>query len=108
MAKLDNIHTKLLQAASLLDEAARDMRDGTRMPPEYIAKIGAAMAEVMMVRHQIYVLRPDLMPAYLRGADSIAGDEVDGTSAGASGRIAGTDSGDKPGGTSSSTGKDSS
>ncbi len=82
MAKLDSIHTKLLQAASLLDEAARDMRDGTRMPPEYIAKIGAAMAEVMMVRHQIYVLRPDLMPAYLRSADSIAADEADGASKG--------------------------
>lgn len=77
MAKLDNIHAKLLQAASLLDEAARDMRDGTRMPPEYVAKIGAAMAEVMMVRHQIYVLRPDLMPAYLRGADSIAAEGGD-------------------------------
>ena len=69
MAKLDNIHGKLLQAASLLDEAAREMRDGTGMPPECVAKIGAAMAEVMMVRHQIYVLRPDLMPGYLRGED---------------------------------------
>ena len=69
MAKLDNIHAKLLQAASLLDDAARDMREGTGMPPEQVAKIGAAMAEVMMVRHQIYLLRPDLMPAYLRGTD---------------------------------------
>ena len=73
MAKLDQIHGKLLQAASLLDEAAREMRDGTGMPPEYVAKIGAAMAEVMMVRHQIYVLRPDLMPSYLRGPRSAAG-----------------------------------
>lgn len=70
MAKLDNIHGKLLQAAALLDEAARELREGTGMPPESVAKIGAAMAEVMMVRHQIYVLRPDLMPAYLRGARS--------------------------------------
>ena len=68
MAKLDNIHTKLIDAARLLDEAAREMRDGTGMPPEHIAKIGAAMAEVMMVRHQIYVLRPDLMPSYLKDA----------------------------------------
>ena len=68
MAKLDNIHTKLIDAAKLLDEAAREMRDGTGMPPEQIAKIGAAMAEVMMVRHQIYVLRPDLMPSYLKDA----------------------------------------
>ena len=72
MAKLDHIHGKLLQAAALLDEAAREMRDGTGMPPEYVAKIGAAMAEVMMVRHQIYVLRPDLMPSYLRGPHGAA------------------------------------
>ena len=70
MAKLDTIHAKLMDAAKLLDEAAREMRDGTGMPPEQIAKIGAAMAEVMMVRHQIYVLRPDLMPGYLKGGDS--------------------------------------
>ena len=70
MAKLDNIHAKLLEAASLLDDAAREMRDGTGMPPEYVAKIGAAMAEVMMVRHQIYLLRPDLMPGYLRAPDA--------------------------------------
>ena len=69
MAKLDNIHAKLLEAASLLDDAAREMREGTGMPPEHVAKIGAAMAEVMMVRHQIYVLRPDLMPDYLKGRD---------------------------------------
>ena len=80
MAKLDNIHSKLLQAAALLDEAAREMREGTGMPPEYVAKIGAAMAEVMMVRHQIYVLRPDLMPSYLRGPRSGADDGVDGGS----------------------------
>ena len=34
MAKLDNIHTKLIDASRLLDEAAREMRDGTGMPPE--------------------------------------------------------------------------
>ena len=75
MAKLDNIHAKLIEAASLLNEAARDMRDGTGMPPESLAKIGAAMAEVMMVRHQIYVLRPDLMPAYLRSTGGAAKDK---------------------------------
>ena len=67
MAKLDNIHAKLMDAARLLDEAAREMRDGTGMPAEQVAKIGAAMAEVMLVRHQIYILRPDLMPGYLKG-----------------------------------------
>ena len=68
MAKLDNIHAKLIEAAKLLDDAAREMRDGTGMPPEQVAKIGAAMAEVMLVRHQIYLLRPDLMPSYLKDA----------------------------------------
>ncbi|MBL8380849.1 MAG: hypothetical protein JNM79_23465 [Burkholderiales bacterium] len=69
MAKLDDIHGKLIEAARLLDAAARDMRDGTGMPAEQVAKIGAAMAEVMLVRHQIYVLRPDLMPGYLKGGE---------------------------------------
>ncbi|MBL8382814.1 MAG: hypothetical protein JNM90_07065 [Burkholderiales bacterium] len=69
MAKLDDIHAKLIEASRLLDEAARDMREGTGMPPEQVAKIGSAMAEVMLVRHQIYVLRPDLMPGYLRGGE---------------------------------------
>jgi len=69
MAKLDNIHTKLIEASKLLDEAAREMRDGTGMPPEQVAKVGAAIAEVMLVRHQIYILRPDLMPGYLKGGE---------------------------------------
>ena len=69
MAKLDNIHTKLIDASRLLDEAAREMRDGTGMPPEQVAKVGTAIAEVMLVRHQIYILRPDLMPGYLKGEE---------------------------------------
>ncbi len=69
MAKLDAIHTKLIDASKLLDEAARDMRDGTGMPSEQVARIGSAMAELMLVRHQIYLLRPDLMPAYLKGEE---------------------------------------
>ena len=69
MAKLDNIHSKLIEAAKLLDEAAREMRDGTGMPPEQVAKVGTAIAEVMLVRHQIYILRPDLMPGYLKGGE---------------------------------------
>lgn len=69
MAKLDDIHAKLIEASRLLDAAAREMREGTGMPKEPVGKIGAAIAEVMLVRHQIYVLRPDLMPGYLKEAD---------------------------------------
>jgi hypothetical protein len=75
MAKLDNIHAKLIEASRLLDEAAREMREGTGMPMEQISKVGAAIAEVMLVRHQIYVLRPDLMPGYLK--DAAAGEDED-------------------------------
>ena len=67
MARLDNIHAKLIDASKLLDEAAREMRDGTEMAPEQVAKIGTAIAELMLVRHQIYMVRPDLMPGYLKG-----------------------------------------
>jgi hypothetical protein len=73
MAKLDNIHAKLIEASNLLDEAAREMRGlgsntggNEGLPIEQVAKIGAAMAEVMLVRHQIYMQRPDLMPGYLQ------------------------------------------
>ena len=75
MAKLDNIHAKLIEASRLLDQAAQEMRDGTGMPVEQVGKIGTAMAEVMLVRHQIYLLRPDLMPGYLKDSDSEAKDE---------------------------------
>lgn len=69
MARLDDIHSKLIEASKLLDAAAREMRDGTGMPPEQVAKVGTAIAEVMLVRHQIYILRPDLMPGYLKGGE---------------------------------------
>ena len=69
MAKLDDIHAKLTAASALLAEAARDMREGTGLPAEQVARMGAAIAEIMLVRHQIYMLRPDLMPAYLKGED---------------------------------------
>jgi len=69
MARLDDIHSKLIEASKLLDDAAREMRDGTGMPPEQVAKVGTAIAEVMLVRHQIYMLRPDLMPGYLKGGE---------------------------------------
>ena len=82
MAKLDNIHAKLIEAARLLDEAAQEMRETAGqhsgqhsgqsggMSIEQVSKIGTAMAEVMLVRHQIYIQRPDLMPGYLRDRDA--------------------------------------
>ncbi|HEX4326164.1 MAG TPA: hypothetical protein VH105_05055 [Burkholderiales bacterium] len=73
MAKLDHIHAKLIEASRLLDEAAREMRElqgsASGAPREQVSKIGAAIAEVMLVRHQIYIQRPDLMPGYLQEAD---------------------------------------
>ena len=55
MAKLDNIHAKLTEASKLLDEAAEDMREGSGMQSEQVARIGTAMAELMLVRHQIFL-----------------------------------------------------
>jgi len=76
MAKLDHIHAKLIEASRLLDEAAREMRElqgsASGTPREQVSKIGTAIAEVMLVRHQIYIQRPDLMPGYLREADRTA------------------------------------
>jgi hypothetical protein len=66
-SKLDSIHTKLTDASALLDAAARELREGTGMGDEAIAQVGKAMAEITFIRHRIYLLRPDLMPAYLTG-----------------------------------------
>ncbi len=68
--KLDSIHSKLTQASALLDQAAREIREGTGMGDEAIAQVGKAMAEITFIRHQIYMLRPDLMPSYLREPDT--------------------------------------
>ncbi len=93
MARLDDIHAKLIEASRLLDEAAREMREPQEksgsMPREQISKIGAAIAEVMLVRHQIYISRPDLMPGYLKEADASdnpAGDRARSRSDDSSGR----------------------
>jgi hypothetical protein len=74
--KLDAIHSKLIDAAALLDRAAQDIRQGTGLGEEPIAQIGKAMAEITFVRHRIYMLRPDLMPAYLTGRTSQDGEEA--------------------------------
>jgi hypothetical protein len=67
MATLESINRLLSVAATLLDHAAAEIRDAKLEPVgENIERIGKALAEVFEIQHQIYTLKPDLMPEYLR------------------------------------------
>jgi hypothetical protein len=66
MASPEAIHHLLIVAARLLDRAAQEIRDAKLEPVrDNIEHIGRALAEVFDVHQRIYVLRPQLEPAYL-------------------------------------------
>ena len=67
MASLESINEKLRVAAENLDQAATEIRDLPLEPPkQHIRAIGEALANVFQIQHEIYRLRPELEPAYLR------------------------------------------
>jgi hypothetical protein len=67
MATLESINRLLSVAASLADHAAAEIRDAKLEPVrENIERIGKALAEIFEIQHQIYALRPDLTPDYLK------------------------------------------
>jgi len=67
MASLESINEKLQVAAEKLDQAATEIRDLPLEPPkQHVRGIGEALANVFQIQHEIYRLRPDLQPAYLR------------------------------------------
>ena len=66
MASPESIHHLLTVAARLLDSAASEIRDAKLEPVrENISQIGYALAVIFEIEQKIYVLRPDLKPAYL-------------------------------------------
>ncbi len=68
MASLESINEKLRVAAEHLDQAATEIRDLPLEPPkQHILAIGEALANVFQIQHEIYRLRPELQPAYLKG-----------------------------------------
>jgi hypothetical protein len=63
---LDSLTALLSEAAKLLDQSAGQIRDTGLNPEENIRKIAEALAEIFEVRMQIFQLRPDLTPDYLK------------------------------------------
>jgi hypothetical protein len=60
------LNALLSEAAKLLDQSAGQIRDTGLNPEENIRKIAEALAEIFEVRMQIFQLRPDLTPDYLK------------------------------------------
>ncbi|MGJ3702489.1 MULTISPECIES: hypothetical protein [Variovorax] len=66
MASPESIHRLLAVASRLLDSAASEIRDAKLEPVrENISQIGHLIAGIFEIQQEIYVLRPDLKPAYL-------------------------------------------
>jgi hypothetical protein len=65
-SSLDSLNALLSEAAKLLDQSAGQIRDTGLNPEENIRKIAEALAEIFEVRMQIFQLRPDLTPDYLK------------------------------------------
>jgi hypothetical protein len=64
--RYESLNELLNEAASKLDRAANMVRDLNLSPENNIRKIGEALANVYEIQHQIYALRPDLKPDFLK------------------------------------------
>jgi len=64
--RYESLNELLNKAASKLDRAANMVRDLNLSPENNIRKIGEALANVFEIQHQIYALRPDLKPDFLK------------------------------------------
>ena len=67
MASLESINEKLRAAAEMLDQAAHEIRD-LRLDPakKLISGIGVALGNIFQIQHEIFRLRPDLQPDFLK------------------------------------------
>jgi len=65
MDRLTQLDATLRAAASLLDNAAGQIRDAALSPTkEHIGSIGQALAHIFDIQNAIYKLRPELQPTY--------------------------------------------
>ena len=63
MANPESVNRLLSVAASLLDQAAGEIRDAKLYPVrENIERIGKALVEVMEIQFQVYKVQPNLRP----------------------------------------------
>jgi hypothetical protein len=68
MATLESLNELLEQAGRLLDQAAGEIRDLPLKPAgPNIQRLAQAMSELFELQAQIYALRPELTPIYMRG-----------------------------------------
>jgi hypothetical protein len=66
LAKIEQLHERLLAAASLLDQASGEIRDIPLQPSsDNVLHIGAALTEIFDILRAIYAVRPDLEPPQL-------------------------------------------
>jgi len=67
MASLESINEKLRVAAEMLDQAASEIRDLPLDPAKkHIGGIGEALGNIFQIQHEIYRLRPELQPDFLK------------------------------------------
>lgn len=66
MASYAELEQLLEEASGRLDHAAKQIRDLGLNPPKNIRRLGDAIVLVAEIRNEVYALRPDLMPEYLR------------------------------------------
>lgn len=65
MDSLDRLNATLRIAASILDNAAGQIRDAALSPTrEHIGSVGQALAHIFEIQNAIYKLRPDLEPQH--------------------------------------------
>ena len=62
----DALNRALTHAALQLDLAAGMVRDLGLAPEQNIKKIGDALAGVFEIQHQLFEIRPDLKPDFLK------------------------------------------
>ena len=66
MASFEELEKLLEDAARLLDQAAKQIRDLDLEPQKNIRRIGEAIILASEIRNEVYGVRPDLTPEYLR------------------------------------------
>jgi hypothetical protein len=66
MASIESIDKMLSDAASLLNTAAIEIRDADLNKKENIQCIGTALTYIFEIQHEIYAIRPDLKPEFLK------------------------------------------
>ena len=65
-ASLESLEALLRVAAQNLDLSASMIRDLGLSPDKNIRKVGEALASIFEIQHEIYEIRPELKPDYLK------------------------------------------